>query len=167
MHVAVVAPADQVLAGRASPGETPRCAARSRRSRPCAARRSCRARRRSLASRSVNVRSMLMSWSLLGLARGRRSRRTASPARDTCGRLSQPRCRSAGAHSRCGALCWHISRNGLRLVAVLQPVERQVGDDVGDVARVLRPARRSRSSAGCSRRPAPAGCASSRSRSDR
>ena len=36
-------------------------------------------------------------------------------ARDTCGRLSWPRCRSAGSHSRCGALCWHISRNGFDL----------------------------------------------------
>ena len=38
VHVAVVLPADEVLALRGSPRGTPRCAARSRRPRPCAAR---------------------------------------------------------------------------------------------------------------------------------
>ena len=45
----------------------------------------------------------------------------------------------AGTHSRCGALCWHISRNGFDRSRLLQPVEAQVGDDVGDIAGMLRP----------------------------
>ena len=43
----------------------------------------------------------------------------------------------AGSHSRCGALCWHMRRNGFDLSRLLQPVEGELGDDVGDVTLVL------------------------------
>ena len=51
--------------------------------------------------------------------------------------MSCPRWRSAGSHSRCGRLVLAHQQERLRLVAVLQPVDARIRDDVGGIALVL------------------------------
>ena len=136
MQVAVVLPAHQVLALELGLRERPRSAARNRRPRPSAARRVSSGGETSFRSLSVRVLAMVMSWLVLGLAAAgvvvEQRRRLGIVPVVVVAQVSQ-----GGLPVAVGRLVLAHQQERLRPVALLEPVEARVGDDVGHVALML------------------------------